>query len=326
LVCSMTYPEPGCPSCGVLVPPTPEPLIVHTRMVIYRSHGRAQGGELLLSEVRNAERHEMDILIEAARSEGWNPGLYDAESFYACDPRGFWLGIDEEGRTVSTLSFVNYPGSDFSFVGFYVVKPGHRHRGNGRELWNRVFDMNPGRNIGLDGVPSQMENYMKRDFKLHGNNRRYCGRDLALMGHLGNLAEADTVPFEDVCMYDRLHFPAPRESFLEPWIRNSYRSLVYLEAGVVRGFGVVRECLEGYKIGPLFCDNRHIAYDLVCGLAEGLRGEDIYLDVMNENQEAKMLVEKLGMKHVFSTARMYTGKRPDIRWDNVFGITTFELG
>jgi hypothetical protein len=37
-------------------------------------------------------RDEVNLAIAWAASEGWNPGLYDAESFYATDPNGFLLG------------------------------------------------------------------------------------------------------------------------------------------------------------------------------------------------------------------------------------------
>jgi hypothetical protein len=290
------------------------------------TESRQSGIDIMLSGIRNAKRSEMDLFMNAAQAEGWNPGLHDAESFYACDEKGFWLGTDEEGSTVSILSFVNYPRSDFSFVGFYVVSPGHRHQGNGFALWAEIFRRNLGRNVGLDGVQSQIGDYTKSGFVFCNNNIRYCGHDLRPSGCTDFLLETGSVPFSDICAYDRLHFPAPRERFLRSWIRDSHRSMISIEGKTIRGFGVVRRCLEGYKVGPLFCDSSEIARDMLTGLIGDIEGENVYLDVMDDNPEAKALVEDLGMAPTFSTARMYLGERPDVRWNGVFGITSFELG
>ncbi len=42
--------------------------------------------ELIISRV---SPQELDGAIERAATEGWNPGLRDADVFYAVDPRGF---------------------------------------------------------------------------------------------------------------------------------------------------------------------------------------------------------------------------------------------
>jgi len=35
---------------------------------------------------------ELNLALEWAAAEGWNPGLDDAKCFYAADPNGFFLG------------------------------------------------------------------------------------------------------------------------------------------------------------------------------------------------------------------------------------------
>ena len=45
--------------------------------------------------VREMTRHEFDLTISMANSEGWNPGIHDAEPFYVTDPKGFFVGIFE---------------------------------------------------------------------------------------------------------------------------------------------------------------------------------------------------------------------------------------
>jgi len=38
------------------------------------------------------------------------------------------------------------------------------------------------------------------------------------------------------------------------------------------------------------------------------------------------LAEQIGLKPAFETARMYTGKNPDVDVAGTFGVTSFELG
>ena len=39
--------------------------------------------------IRLMTRDELDTLVDWAACEGWNPGLDDAEVFWATDPEGF---------------------------------------------------------------------------------------------------------------------------------------------------------------------------------------------------------------------------------------------
>jgi hypothetical protein len=96
--------------------------------------------------------------------------------------------------------------------------------------------------------------------------------------------------------------------------------------GVVRGYGVIRECREGLKIGPLFADDAEIAANLFAALCARAGGQPVYLDVPEVNAAAMALATSHGMKEVFATARMYRGEIPELPLDGIFGVTTFELG
>jgi hypothetical protein len=63
---------------------------------------------------------DLGVALTWAAKEGWNPGIYDAEPFWAADPTGFFIG-EVNGRAISTYSAVKY-GSTFSFHGFYIVE------------------------------------------------------------------------------------------------------------------------------------------------------------------------------------------------------------
>jgi GNAT superfamily N-acetyltransferase len=274
--------------------------------------------------VRPMIREEVDLAIEWAAREGWNPGLADADAFHAADPEGFLVGL-LDGEPVATLSAVRY-GTDFGFMGFYIVSPEYRGRGYGLRLWNAGLEHLAGRNIGLDGVLAQQGNYQKSGFKLAYRNIRFEGRAAAKPESTSGLTDVAGIPFDLLETYDRRFFPAPRAVFLQHWLRQpGARTLAVVEGGQLKGYGMIRRCRTGYKIGPLSADDPQLASALFDALTSGLDAA-VFLDVPEVNPAAVALAEKSGMTAVFGTARMYTGEAPRLPLGNVFGVTSFELG
>jgi GNAT superfamily N-acetyltransferase len=277
--------------------------------------------------IRTMTRGELDLAIELAAREGWNPGLHDAECFYRADPEGFLLA-EVDGRPAGCISAVSY-GGRFGFIGLYIVVPELRGQGIGMRLWQHGMQRLAGQVVGLDGVPAQQDNYRKSGFALAWRNARYAGqtRDFggALPAQIRPVAETD---FAALCVDDRRVFPAPREDFLRAWLdMPEAHALVWREGERVVGWGVIRRCREGYKIGPLLADDREVALGLFQALCARVpSGSAAFLDISLEHPEALALVRGQGMQCVFETARMYNGPAPAIELSRIYGITTFELG
>lgn len=267
---------------------------------------------------------DMQIPIDWAASEGWNPGLDDQASFYAADPGGFW-GLWLQQRIIATISAVSY-GADFGFVGFYIVDPDFRGQGYGRMIWDRALESMQVGCIGLDGVVEQQDFYRRSGFVLEHRNIRYEGRagsPFPLDPRI--IAEADTL---QVLAYDKIHFAYDRPRFLQSWLDapHSRLRIVYSE-GKIKALGVIRQCRQGYKIGPLFANDASLAEMVLKALISSLpQGTCFYLDIPQPNEDARMLCQTYGMKPVFETARMYKGNAPQLPLKRIFGITSFELG
>ena len=103
--------------------------------------------------------------------------------------------------------------------------------------------------------------------------------------------------------------------------------VAYVEDGQILGYGLVRRCYRGHKIGPLFADTPEIGESIFSSLTNRVpEGSPIFLDVPEVNPSAVDLASRYRMKKVFETARMYTKEVPYIKVDRLFGVTTFELG
>ncbi|GLQ33571.1 GNAT family N-acetyltransferase [Litoribrevibacter albus] len=276
--------------------------------------------------IKTMNQQEVALAVEWAAQEGWNPGLHDAECYHAADPNGFLIGYLND-EPIATISAVKY-NDDFGFIGFYIVKPEYRGKGYGIQIWNAALEYLKGANVALDGVVAQQENYKKSGFKLAYSNIRYEGLGGGNAPEEANIVELASLPFDTIETYDQPFFPAKRSNFLKGWINQpDSHALGIMNDGQLAGYGVIRECREGYKIGPLLADSSELAESLFLALKSKLNTTDtVYLDTPEVNQAAVSLAERHGMQVSFETARMYTGETPNIPLDRLFGVTSFEIG
>lgn len=260
-----------------------------------------------------------------AADEGWNPGLRDAESFFAQDPEGFFIGR-VDGEPVSAVSVVNY-GAAYAFLGFYLVRPDARGRGHGIATWRAALAHAGDRTVGLDGVPAQQDNYRRSGFAHRHDTMRYVGPATASGPVPAHVRPAAELGHEALLAYDGSCYPADRPRFLAAWLGTpGHRAFACVDGGRVTGYGVVRPARDGVRIGPLFADTRADAEALLDALTADLDGALVSIDVPESHAPAVALAEARGMKPTFATARMYTGPVREFARDKVFGITTLELG
>ena len=265
--------------------------------------------------------------VASAEAEGWEPGQGDADAFFAADPGGFFRS-SIEGRTVATISVAR--GSDrVAFVGLYIVAPELRGQGLGRNLWDQVLGRFDGFTLGLDAVPEQVETYASAGFVPAYGNVRFSieAGQLPQPGHsLPAPASATTVAFDDLAAFDGSHFFGPRPGFLREWISGTGREAVITsDAGGLTGFAASRATSTGHRIGPVFAGSPETARNLILSLAAGMPGR-VAVDVPQPNLAAVELFEALGATRSFETTRMYRGPAPELPLEQIFGITSLELG
>ena len=268
---------------------------------------------------------DLGVVLDWAATEGWNPGLDDADAFLAADPDGFLLGWDDT-TPVAAIAAVRHSDS-FGFIGLYIVRDGWRGRGLGLALWQAGLARLGNRTVGLDGVAAQQATYARAGFAPSHRTVRYHGPVAAR-------------PAADVARVRPEHLPAllaldhaasgvDRVAYLTNWFRDAeHRHTLVLERdGEVQGYGTIRACRSGAKVGPLHAADPHDATRLLAALAvHAPAGGGLSLDIPGPNYAGTALARDLGLAPVFETARMFRGPRPDLDFATVFGEVTLELG
>jgi hypothetical protein len=232
-----------------------------------------------------------------------------------------------DNEPIAMVSAVAYDDS-YGFMGFYIVKPKARKRDYGVQLWDEGLRYLGNRCIGLDSVRPDLVSRKKPEFKPAYTNYRFKWIKDEQWAVAPEVIELSQVPFSIVTAYDCEVFGFSRESFLKCWIsRPGTRALGIIKDDKLSAYGVIRECREGSKIGPLFADNAECARALFEALTRDVNmGLQIFLDTPARNPQAVIIAQSCGMTEVFRTTRMYNRQEPTFPLDKWFGVTSFELG
>lgn len=275
--------------------------------------------------IRRMTKEEIPIAIDWAFKEGWNPGLGDAQCFYEADQNGFFIGL-LDGDPIATGCAIAYD-DHFAFCGLYIVKGEYRHHGYGIQLTQERLKYLGNRITGIDGVLENVAKYQNIGYVSAHLNTRYEFNSKHSFEVSPHIVDLQSIPFKHIEEFDRKYFPAPRAAFLNSWITqpNGY-ALGFKKDNTLLGYGVIRKCHQGYKIGPLFADSPAIAESLFISLCSKVNEGPIYLDIPEPNLHALALVKRYQMQPKFEVARMYRNGSPAIDLQGVFGVTTFELG
>jgi GNAT superfamily N-acetyltransferase len=274
-------------------------------------------------ELKTMSEEDLQNVLDWAEEENWNPGIYDHISFHKADPNGFFIG-ELFGRPIGCISAVRY-SETYGFIGMFIVEENFRKQWFGAYLARTALAYLGSRNTGLDGLPERIDSYKSIGFspaykilRFEGNGKGNVTKDIS---------DISEVPFLDLLKYDTKMFSSERADFLRSWISQPESSAfcIYTD-NKIRGYGMIRKCRSGFKIGPLFADTEETADKLFVALSSCAPNEPIYIDIPEVNKLALLLAKRQKMQVISETIRMYSKKQPDFPVKNVYGITSVELG
>ncbi len=279
-------------------------------------------------EIGPMTRPEASVLESWAAAEGWNPGLNDMDVAWASDPDAF-IALRKAGELVGGGTIIAY-GRKAGFMGLFIMRADLRRQGLGRVLWHERLRrlrarLDADAPIGMDGVFDMVPFYASGGFEL-------LYRDLRFEGVASGTLDPGSIPLEDVpwpeiAAYDLAVSGIDRPDFMQRWIgQPGGKGFAMKRRGALAGFGFVRPCRTGYKIGPLYADDEHVARALIESLLSGIAGSPVALDVPEVHKIAVWLAEDRGWTQSFGCARMVNGVETAPPPDRVFGVTSFEFG
>lgn len=273
--------------------------------------------------VRPMAREDRTLVHAWAAQEGWNPGNSDADILATLDSNGLLL-CTVDGKAAGCIGASAYSHT-YGFIGLYIVQPEYRGQGVGAALWRAAFNHLGKRNIAIDGDPGHRSNYEAYGFKPVHGIRRFQGRG---GGHRPvDAVDLRVFSFERVVHYDGEVFGAERPIFLDRWTHQDGATSVGVinTRGVIAGYGTVRPCKQGFRIGPLFANRPEDASHMMDALLAAVSDQPVFMDVPANNPDALAVMDAHNFAPIFETERLYTGGRPVGDPKRTYALTGFML-
>lgn len=272
------------------------------------------------------EREEWCDVEEWMLKEGWDPGYSDTAAAQSLDPRALVIGM-LDGRPVAAVSLLRV-SDEYAFAGNLIVDPAFRGRGFARALWSIAAPHAGDRVIGVEAPDGQLAAFLAAGFLEAYRTISYRGRAAARPRPVdARVRGIEPRDCDAVAGLDALCSPLARKGLLARWLSaGASRTLVHEQDGQVTGFGVIRPCRSGYRIGPLTACTEGAApalYDALTGLCPG---ELISLSAPEPNRMAGELASARGLAQHASTVRMYSQPVRPVALSRCYAIASLAYG
>ena len=264
----------------------------------------------------------------------------DIDCFLELDPTAFYVG-ELNGKPIGTFSVMKY-ADGYRHVGSNCVEKQYRDHGYGMGLRDYCLTKSsPIRNISAYAPPVTARMVEKSHNMISRWTVGIYDLDIAkaLDALLGDSDCCEVkclskINIEDIYNYDTEVFGYNRSKFLQKWLNTPgthARAAIDKEGSIV-GYVAVRMAFiheEGYKIGPLYCEDIEVGKALLKGVFEDIRerglstSNSVIIDTpTGRNPQAKKLMKLVQGKYLGCNEFMTTNGLPRGCFDQWFAITS----
>jgi len=266
--------------------------------------------------------------------EGWNIGIHDSDIYYKIDPIHHYIA--KTNKSVASLSIIKHDHNFFT-LGPFIVHKSYRGQGIGEALWHvamtQMVEEYPDAHIALYAVSEQVDRYRKADFiPVLTIQRWYIDSSKLITSRSNQCTSITNKLIPSIGQYYHNNYVTNRDLlFNELLLKPETNGLVFMDDNVIKGFGFIRRCVRGFRIGALVADTPEIAQTLIAGLLEFALGAPVFIDVPGSNSNR---INCMNAFHAIrapheDTVMMIKGigySRYLKKWEQHYGLFSLEIG
>jgi GNAT superfamily N-acetyltransferase len=237
---------------------------------------------------------------------GWNQTTTDWKRFLETSPEGCFVA-ELNGGVVGSATTIVYEGC-LAWIGMVLVDPAYRSQGIGTLLLEKTIEHLDARGVPtmkLDATPQGKPIYERLGFVSEFEIERWL-----LKRAPGNAISQSVVPFcpHDVLKLDREVFGADRSGLLRSIALEAPEFvLVVRRESEVTGYAFGRHGSRADHLGPWMGRDQFAAREIIEGFIDRSTREMIFVDCVESNPWALVLLGSLGFEFSRPFTRMYRG-------------------
>ena len=296
--------------------------------------------------ITNTSTYLKKYFLQARAAEKRRPAIDDVDCFLACDSTALSVG-ELDSKPIGTCAVFKYQDG-YRHGGAYFIEHNYRKYGYGTQLlFETIRKSEPITNFSAYAPLRMVETYKKslgiqilHVCEIHDINSITALKNLQgiSMDASYHVKQVPDVDFETLCNYDKFTFGYNRQPFLYKWLYSpaSLSCVALNNQGFIVGYVVARESVvpnEGYKIGPLFCENINIAQVLLQSVFKQINEQgtstsnSVHISCpVDRDPQVRQLLKILDSSHVQTLPFMANNDYLKGRIDKWFAITSFETG
>lgn len=284
---------------------------------------------------------EVNQAMKWATEEGWNVGKHDGQTYYEAFKEGCKLLMLDDKTPIGAIFLAAY-GKNFVFIGLYILEKNYRGNGLGKVLWQHAMKEIESFNAALYAVPEQIDRYKKSGFNFSYNVNRWNiktkgSKQLDIKDeNTTQIDSKDENLLTQISEYDARMFPKPRFNLIKLLLKaNATIGFVIRNKQQIEGYGIIRECQRGYRLGPLYANTLESAKNVTERLLKSIDKENQIVIVDSpsekENHHIKYFHEYFSSepdKPSNTQAMSKDTMPPEVgnNLDKLYGACSLELG